>query len=299
MTAVGKILVFMNLLLSVATSAMIVLVFTTRTSWKAEYEKMRNVALVAEAAYKSEKLAHQNDIKSGDNQRESVDTTYRTAIKENEVLKQEKTALTDQNNDKDAKIAKADAANVILTEELKAQKVEREQLNAIAQAAKATILDLTKQVTDQKLIATTNQIEADSQRAKHERTLNRLEDVEKSLTQARNQLQRAGIDVANSSTSLLNPPATPAPRDVKGTVRAVGQGGLTVINIGSDSGLSAGNKLVVYRDDPRNPLYLGELTITRTEPKQAVGQFYPRPFARADERLPRENDVVSTSLGSR
>jgi len=54
--------------------------------------------------------------------------------------------------------------------------------------------------------------------------------------------------------------------------------------------------------DPRDPLkslYLGELIISRTEPKQAVGQFYPKYNAKPDERLPKVDDVVSTGLGSR
>jgi hypothetical protein len=41
------------------------------------------------------------------------------------------------------------------------------------------------------------------------------------------------------------------------------------------------------------------MLVSRTEPKQAVGQFTPKPFAKPNERLPKQNDVVSTSLGGR
>ena len=134
------------------------------------------------------------------------------------------------------------------------------------------------------------------------RLLDKVEELEKNVTQLTSKIVQLGGDRGGSSTSLLNPPPTPAPRDVYGTVMAVGTGGLTIISIGSDSGLSSGNKLLVYRVDAKNPknsIYLGEMVVSRTEPKQAAGQFYPKPFAKPDERLPQVKDVVSTSLGSR
>jgi RNA polymerase sigma factor (sigma-70 family) len=87
------------------------------------------------------------------------------------------------------------------------------------------------------------------------------------------------------------------PGDVFGTVRAVLADGSVLINIGSESGIAADDGLLVYRVDPRNPkasLFVGELVVTRTEPKQAVGRFRPN-LARPD-RLPKENDIVATNL---
>jgi hypothetical protein len=142
-----------------------------------------------------------------------------------------------------------------------------------------------------------NRIEADSLKAIRDRLLNRLEDLEKNYTALQNKLNAIGGG-SGGNASLLNPPPTPAPRDVKGTVRAVATNGLTVVNIGSDSGISVGNKLDVYRVGPQN-IYMGELIISRTEPKQSVGQFYPKPFAKAEEKLPKVDDIVSTSLSNR
>jgi hypothetical protein len=302
MTAVGKILVFMNLLLSAAVVAMIALIFTTRTKWQAAYEEMRNVALVAEAAYKSEKLAHENEVKGRDAQTDSLTKDTQALTTANTALKAERDQLKVQTDKQAIENEGFDARNKILTTELDKQKSERDVLIADAQAQRAKVLETQKELADQKLLATNNRIEADTQAQKARYLLDRVEDLEKNLTQATNKLKSLGFALGGSRDSLVNPAPPPAPRDVYGTVSAVSPGGLAVINIGSDSGISAGNKLLVYRVDaqnPKNSLYLGELVVSRTEPKQAVGQFYPKPFARPDERLPKEKDVVATSLGNR
>lgn len=303
MTAVGKILVFLNLIFSVATAGLIVMVFTTRASWKAEYEKVKNVAVVAEAAYKSEKTARENDVKSRDSQIKSQADTIA-------ALTSERDGYRKQFDDSRAQIAKAReeitaavSNHQALSNEVTSLKVERDTLAGDVNTLRGKVLATQKELNDQKLLAVNNRIEADSFKAKSDRLLTRLEEVEKNLTVANNRLNALGATGGTGrEPSLLTPPPTPAPRDVKATVTAVATSGLTVINIGSDSGLSAGNKLDVYRVDPNEPLksiYLGELVISRTEPKQAVGQFYPKPFAKPDERLPKVKDIVSTTLGSR
>ncbi len=300
MTAVGKILVFMNLLLSVATSAMIVLVFTTRSNWKAEYEKMRNVSLVAEAAYKTEKLAHETDLKSSDSRLSSSKKTEAAAVARADVAeKRQSAAETELGKAQKEKIEET-TGHAALKEEVFSLKKERDSLFAETNAQRARVLETQKELNEQRLLATTFKSEADTQTQRARRLLDRVEELERDNTQKTNRLVALGaVGDTSSKGSLLSPPPIQAPRDVYGTVRAVATSGLAVVNIGSDSGLTAGNKLFVYRADGLNSLYLGELIINRTEPKQAVGQFMPKPFAKPDERLPKENDVVSTSLGSR
>lgn len=302
MTIVGKILAFMTLLMSVATVAMIAVVFTTRTGWKSEYEKVRNVALVAEAAYKTEKLAHENDIKSRDSQIDSMGKNIVAIVTERDSARTEVNRIAGDLVKARQEKGEAVATHQTLKEELVSLKSEREILAKEAQVQRAQVLVVQKELNDQKLLATNNRIEADAQTAKARRLLDRVEELERNVTQLTNKIVALGGERGGSTNSLLNPPPTPAPRDVRGTVMAVGTGGLTIINIGSDSGLSAGNKLLVYRVDaqnPKNSIYLGEMIVSRTEPKQAAGQFYAKPFAKPDERLPQKGDVVATSLGSR
>jgi hypothetical protein len=297
MTVVGKVLVIMCLLLSVLTCGMIALVFVTRTNWKNEYEKVRNVALVAEAAYKTEKLAHETDNKAHESREEAKDNENRLLATQNnnhakEIERQQAQIAIEKGINKTSQ-----TTNEISSSELNAQKVERDGLAKVAQEQRALVLETQKQLNEQRLAATTQKIEADTQRQRANQLLVRVEDLEKNLIQATNKLTSLGVTAGGSSGSLLNQPPVPAPRDVKGTVMVVSAQGLMVVNIGSDSGISAGNKLYVYQMDP--PVYLGEMLVSRTEPKQAVGQFNPKPFAKPNERLPKQNDIVSTSLGSR
>jgi hypothetical protein len=298
MTVVGKVLVIMCLLLSVLTCGMIALVFVTRTNWKTEYEKMRNVALVAEAAYKTEKQAHETDNKAHEGREEAKDNENRLLSTLNntqaeEIKRQQAQIAVEQGINKTSQ-----TTNVASSSELLQQKAERDLLAKDAQEARAFLLETQKKLNEQTLAATTQKIEADTQRQRANQLLVRVEDLEKNLIQATNKLTSLGVIAAGSSdTSLLNRQPSPAPRDVKGTVMVVNAQGLMVVNIGSDSGISAGNKLYVYQMDP--PVFLGEMVVSRTEPKQAVGQFKPKPFAKPNERLPKQNDIVSTSLGGR
>ncbi|MCE9532508.1 MAG: hypothetical protein K8T89_15515 [Planctomycetes bacterium] len=305
MTSVGKILVFMNLLMSVATSGMIVLVFTTRTNWKNEYEKVKNVALVAEASYKTEKIAHSNDIISRNAQISSLGKQNDSLVTERNKIRDEMTAQEVLYKKERLRADQAVATLTTQSQEIIALKSEREILSKEANDQRAIVLERQRELNEQRVLATNNKIEADSQKQRAERLLSRVEELEKNNTQLANKLNSLGGSSGSgtgSTASILNPPPVAAPRDVFGTVRAVATSGLTVINIGSDSGISTGNKLFIYRVDeqnPKNSLYLGEMVVSRTEPKQAVGQFYPKPFAKPDERVPKIDDVVSTSLGSR
>jgi len=66
MTPFGKLLVFLNLVFSVVTGALIIFVFTTRSNWVGAYNDAKVKAESAEKAYKAEKTAHENDLKQKD-----------------------------------------------------------------------------------------------------------------------------------------------------------------------------------------------------------------------------------------
>src|ERR1700733_14376876 len=76
MTVFGKILVFMNLLFSVVTGALIVFVFTTRANWVAAYGDAKAKAEANEKVYLAEKVAHDNDRK----QAEASDAALRAEV---------------------------------------------------------------------------------------------------------------------------------------------------------------------------------------------------------------------------
>jgi hypothetical protein len=71
----------------------------------------------------------------------------------------------------------------------------------------------------------------------------------------------------SASQTGKNPP----PAQLEGEVKSIDDGGLVVITIGADAGLSKGQSLEVYRVKPE-PMYLGTLQIVQVNPKEAVGK---------------------------
>src|SRR5206468_1287674 len=69
----------------------------------------------------------------------------------------------------------------------------------------------------------------------------------------------AGLVGGGTGASIVDPPARTAPGGVRGKVTAVSNSGsgLAEVDIGSDSGLSAGNRLTVYQGSE----YKGDLKL--------------------------------------
>jgi hypothetical protein len=310
MTIVGKVLVFFNFIFALAIVYLIAQVFITRDNWRKKYEEQKNIALIAEQAYKDEKIAHQNDVKGL--QPQSAEPTRRAdeAEKQRDFYKNKYDEAVELHADLGKKLKEVQTNHTATLAEIGVLRDERNILIKQAEDERKAVLAIQQDLNIEKRRTVENKIEADSFKQKAERMQARVEELEKQVTTLSNTLNSLGPVAGKSVRSLLNPPPVPAPADVYGTVTAVATSGITVISLGSDSGISAGNKLEVLRIDeknPRNSIYMGELIISRTEPKQSVGQFYPKPGARAEEKLPRaaepakgvKGDIVSTGVGNK
>ncbi len=115
----------------------------------------------------------------------------------------------------------------------------------------------------------------------------------KDLTEQVESLQVMLNDPTKRVTSKTAPlgDVVPVPNDVEGIVKAVGQGGLVSISIGSDAGLLRGHTLEVFRLKP-TPMYLGRLTIREVSPHEAVGQIIDPKF----HKLVQPNDIVANRI---
>ena len=299
MTAVGKALAIFNLLFSMVLCGLIVIVYSTRTNWKNEYEKARNLAQVAEAAYKAEKNQHENDIKGKDVLLAEANAERDAYRKKWDDAENDKKLLVKQRDDALANHGSETTNNKLVNEELVAIRKEREDLVKDRQMREGQIVKLQGEVNEQRKLSANLETQNRSYLQRVDRMLARVEEVEKENRALKSQLgSTATASNQNNQrpSSVLNPPPEPAPSGVRGTVTSVAGNGLTQVNIGSDVGLRPGNTLDVYRLDPVNPaasVYLGKLTIQRVNPKAAVGQFQ----ALNRIKLPREGDVVDSSLG--
>src|SRR5262249_9485477 len=103
MTTLGKILVFANLVFSLVTGALIIMVFSTRTNWKSGYDKLNKAFTVSEAnvrAYAEEvkqikarcdadatQLKNQIATLQKENQRLDAETKAKDALHKSELAR--------------------------------------------------------------------------------------------------------------------------------------------------------------------------------------------------------------------
>ena len=299
MTIVGKILVFLNLAFSVATSALIVVVFATRSNWQAEYARVAQLAQVGEAAYKAEKAAHDNDVRAKDELIASLQREREEMNKAVAAARAETKAIADQLSEAKKTNTEETATHQVLAKEVEGLRAERDQMAGEKAAREAAITRLQNEVGDNKKIAVQYEVAYKSALSRNEKLLTSYESVVKE-NNALKQFQGVPGGNGRIDSALTDRAPAPPPRDLRGQIVAVADSGLVSINIGSDSGLSVGNALDVYRLDLNNTmasLYLGRLKIRRVEAKSAVGQFEPASASR--EKLPKQGDEVSASVTGR
>jgi len=287
MTVFGKILVFLNLLFSVVTGALIVFVFTTRSNWVAAYNDAKAKAEAAEVAYRSEKAAHDSD-------RKQAEQTYAALAEETKKLEgQVQVAREAEQRERDRALNQTNLHNTAATTatrlqaELDQNRSERDALIAEKESLRTRIVAMQKEVDSWRAIAVNSDLQAKNL---VQRVNNLLRQVEE-LTARNRELEAGPGSPGGGGRSVTEAPATSAPPGVKGKVTFVGETGMAQVNIGSDSGLSVGNTLIVFRGNE----YLGDLTITQANPKQAVGKFAPKSRA---AKIKVDDSVITSFTGS-
>jgi len=292
MTAFGKLLIFMNLVFAVVTGALIVFVFTTRANWVGAYRHAEGQAKAAEAAYKAEKAAHENDIKQKDASAKELEA---------QVTRLNSQVATAQGEAQSARDLAAKQENVNRTANTDSQRLqaelnqirdERAALDKEKTALRERVIAVQKERDKQVEIAVTEGLRARNMEQKANNLLRQVEELT-----VRNRELETNVSAGSGTGAGANPPSIldgsikPPPKGVRGRVTGVGNTGtaLAQIDIGSDSGLSVGNVLIVFRGME----YLGDLTLTTVNAKIAVGKFAPNKKTSVIQK----DDQVATSLG--
>jgi len=289
MTVFGKLLVFMNLVFSVITGALIVFVFTTRANWEAQYKDVEAKAKAAEAAYKNERAAHENDLKQKD--AGAVSTQGEVTRLQGEVTKfqdeaaREKLATAAQT----ALLEKALVTQKAMEEELKQIKDERTIIVVEKDGLRTKIVDMQKEVDSWRSVAVNADLQAKNLQQRNGNLLRQVEDQTVRIRELETTGSLVGSGGGKEPLSIVDPPSTAAPPGVRGKVTGVGTSGssLAQVNIGSDSGLSPGNVLTVFKGTE----YKGDLRLMTVNPKIAVGKFTP---AKRTSKIEVEDNVITS-----
>jgi hypothetical protein len=273
MTVIGKILVFVNLVFSLITAGLIVMVYTTRINWYDAYTKQTAALKVVQGDFQRAEAAQKETV-------DRKDAEYQQLIATKNKLESESKSLTDQ-------LAKTKAD---LEAQLKvgtsSQKVTVDQL-AELERRKTEVETLKKQINDQdKKIADIDRQMAmlrDTSvqfKVQWEQTKDRLrlvQDQNTALAQenARLKQQLGGATTTAYPSGIAPAPAggAPAPRieELHGTIQKV-EGDLATITPGSDAGVVVGAELRVFHLQPK-PEFLGTLKILAVSPTEAVGRL--------------------------
>jgi len=268
MTTLGKILVFVNFLFSVLTGALIIMVFVTRTNWKAGFDELvlQNKALQANRTSYIDDIAkiknELNDkIKNLNNQLDEEKKAVAKAKQDATDANAQKELITKNFEEEKNNHAKA-------KDELLRRQAEVDNITKAAAAKDSKINDLEKDNSDYRNRAVAAEIDYKAEHERNQRILAQLEKLAKDNEQLQQQA-KGGVIAAGGA------PKKAPPDDVKGTIVEIDvKSGLMTISIGTDSGLSVGHSLEAYRlnlNEGRGE-YLGTIKIVDVHFKQAVAR---------------------------
>ncbi|HZY90938.1 MAG TPA: hypothetical protein VFE78_39305 [Gemmataceae bacterium] len=268
MTAVGKILVFVNLVFSLVVAALVVTIYMSQTRWAAELKKSEanNQVLVASnRAYEEQmqQVAAAADAKV-------AEANARTKKAEGELAGQ--LAVNNQLRTEVVQLKTRGTAGEALTS---ASQVEATRRQADTEKLRETL----KKETDEnaRLVNESNKMRERAVAAEIQFTA--LKEIngrlEKSLQDQARDLARVkanlgGSAVARGGANAKNPP----PENVEGLIKQTDPSGLVTITIGTDAGLTKGNTMEVFRlaAVPSQSKYLGTIRIIEAGHNYAVGQ---------------------------
>jgi hypothetical protein len=285
MTTMGKILVFINLLFSVLTGALIVMVFITRTNWAKGVDDLK-ADLFREHTNRLNKEAEVKQLEGLIRDKEKAENA------EIAQLKTDKEMAEKVRDDAVAKMREAEgrATEATLnankaTAVAEAMKVEIRSLDERLQAEQERVRDLGKQVKEAKAAQIKAETDLRAALDRNDQLLKKYVESERQLAVARGeQAKQVGRDAPN-----------PPPDDIYGRVMVVDDAtGWVTINLGSDSGLLRGNTLEVYRLKPR-PTYIGTLRVYEVKPHEAIGKLMS---GATRGRIQKDDEVASRILGA-
>jgi hypothetical protein len=303
MTILGKLLVFVVLVLSVVWNALVVNAYVARTNWHkraAEYQQKATDAAASATGMKAlleeERAAAAEKDRA---QRAELERMYA----QNLQLRTDRQNLVKQVNDAFNQLkAQGNQANVHQTNIEKLQ----QQVNVLDQQLK----DKEKQLTDLTLGAQQDRVKAERagiEAASQQQRAERLAVQVQQLTDiVADYERRVGPRQPRGPGESLAPEP---PEGFRGTVRRTegtfsdlraGREVWVELTPGLDAGLRQGAILSVSRVNGVNGKYLGTITVRRVNAKDAVGVFTPaNPRAVGADDLPKPGDLLVTSTSNR
>ncbi len=291
MTVVGKILVFVNLVFSLITAGLIVMVYTTRVNWWDAYKKQEAAVKVARADAQAAETAAAEQVAK---QRAEYDRLNAEKTKLDSQVKALNDQLTKARADYDqlARTQTGSNQNIKdLTDELARRKSEVDNLKKLVDERDKKITDIDRQMARLRDESVQYRIQWEQAKERNSILQGQIESLTSEVGRMRSQL--GGAATTGPAPAAPSGGGTmPRAEDLRGTIVRV-DCDLATITPGSDAGVTVGGELQVYRLQP--PMYLGKITILNVTPTQAVGRL-SGPRAR---QIKQGDEVAASVLGGR
>jgi hypothetical protein len=269
MTAVGKILVFVNLLFSLVVGGLVTMVYVARTHWTDEYKKLSDRYAVVQASESAAKREAEENltksaarVKAVEKQLEKAQADLKSVLEANDLATKE---LGEQRS----KEAKAEAIRAAAQKEIELRQKDVEQIRTFLKEERDLNVRLTLDKEALNNRAVTAEINMKAVQDKNQQLVKQLEETTKEIVRLRATGGKATTTVAGN---LPNPPQ----ENVDGLVETTDPTShLVTITLGSDAGLAKGHTLEVFRLNPVVPTqskYLGRIRLVEVTATRAVGQ---------------------------
>jgi hypothetical protein len=277
MSVVGKIFVFLVLILSLIRGALTVVLYTARTTWAAQVNELKQQLTVSRANTQQamvEKTKAENDSKAyrdafGGKDAAEISNSFKKLQDDAKDLN-DKIADLQANEQKWMLREKEQLATVASVQaDLKRRQAAEEQLKTTLDnqlKENRSLVDLNNTLRQDK---TTAEIKANALLARNKELEEKLQDVARELARLKSPLA-GGVAAAKLGTGK-NPPQD----NIEGLIRQVdASSGLVKITLGSDANLQKGHTLEVFRlsNVPDQSKYLGTIKIIDVSATEAVGQ---------------------------
>ena len=292
MTIVGKILVILVFIMSLATGAFFVIDYSTRTNWKAAYDTLSKEMVVLQANSQQYGPTTSRLNAEAAKFRAEAENLKQRLIDEEQKAKARETLLSGQIDDANNRAKDADLIIAKAQGESDRLRLENKDLTETIKKRESLILTLEKKNQEYRNDAVANENLAKAMQDRNATLLAQVQELTKALALAQT---GKGLDNrASKDPNALNPPST----YVKGTIVKVHPEDKTLveISIGSDQGVVKNNTLEVYRMKPR-PEYLGTIRVLDARHQNSVGRLMRE--GTTTIRQLQEGDIVATTTSGK
>ena len=282
MTVLGKMMVFLVMLLSFVWCGLVVNAFVTRTNWKNEadfYKKQAQESAQAAETMKQQLIAQRNAHTSESQALVASNVQQAQQIREgSDRALQIKTNYDKLINDFRSQEAQTSTwkANLDLLES------QVKTLTEANDTSKRRIDALVLEATDARIARDQARIDSRDQKLRADQLAERLQVAR----------EQAGDSGSGRSTSIGTSSPEPLPQNWSGTVQKYyPTDNYVELTPGLDSQLDSNHSLIVSRGNK----YIGTIKVIQADAKSAVGRFTPaNANARAsEENVPQSGDVLT------